>query len=286
MYAGNLYGYTPTLAGGVIFTLLFIATTGFHIFQLTKARCWYFIPFVIGGIFQVIGYICRLAARNSLDSVTLYALQSVLILLAPPLYAASIYMVLGRTVTYLQAEPLSLVRVNWMTKIFVAGDVFSFLMQSAGGGMMAIKDTHTRETGSNIVIGGLVVQLLFFGFFVVTAAVFHMRINRQPTAKSQSDRDMTRSQGLRQRNWVTVLLALYIVSVLILIRCIFRLIEYKGGFNGYLMTHEVYMYIFDAVLMFIAMVVMNVYHPAVILGDGKAGRLHSAYSEEVQMYSG
>jgi hypothetical protein len=50
MYAGNLYGYTPTLAGGVIFTLLFIATTGFHIFQLTKARCWYFIPFVIGGI--------------------------------------------------------------------------------------------------------------------------------------------------------------------------------------------------------------------------------------------
>ena len=50
MYAGNLYGYTPTLAGGVIFTLLFLATTGFHIFQLTKARCWYFIPFVIGGI--------------------------------------------------------------------------------------------------------------------------------------------------------------------------------------------------------------------------------------------
>lgn len=195
-------------------------------------------------------------------------------------------MVLGRTITHLHAEPLSLVRVNWMTKIFVAGDVFSFLMQSAGGGMMAMKDTHSRETGSNIVIGGLVIQLLFFGFFVVTAAVFHFRINRQPTSKSQAERDMTRSLGWRQRNWVTVLLALYVTSILILIRCIFRLIEYRDGFNGYIMTHEVYMYIFDALLMFVAMVVMNIYHPAVILGDGKAERtLHSADSEEVQMYS-
>jgi hypothetical protein len=55
-----------------------------------------------------------------------------MILLAPPLYAASIYMVLGRTVTYLRAESLSLVPVKWMTKIFVTGDVFSFLLQCAG----------------------------------------------------------------------------------------------------------------------------------------------------------
>lgn len=53
-------------------------------------------------------------------------------LLAPTLYAASIYMVLGRLVGYLNAESLSLVPVKWMTKIFVAGDVFSFMMQSAG----------------------------------------------------------------------------------------------------------------------------------------------------------
>lgn len=50
MYAGNLYGYTPTLVGGVIFTLLFTGTTAYHLFQLSKARCWYFIPFVVGGV--------------------------------------------------------------------------------------------------------------------------------------------------------------------------------------------------------------------------------------------
>ena len=92
---------------------------------------------------------------------------------------------------------------------------------------------------------------------------------------------MTRGLGWKQRNWVTVLLGLYIVSVLILVRSIFRLIEYKYGFDGYLMTHEAFMYIFDALLMFIAMVVLNVYHPAVILGDGKAERVE--YEEAVQL---
>lgn len=41
-------------------------------------------------------------------------------------------MILGRTITYLHAEKLSLVRVGWMTKFFVTGDVISFLMQCTG----------------------------------------------------------------------------------------------------------------------------------------------------------
>lgn len=146
---------------------------------------------------------------------------------------------------------------------------------------MASGTSSSRTTGSNIVIGGLVVQLLFFGFFVVVAAVFHIRINQSPTSRSQTERDLTRRQGWRQRNWVTVLVALYIVSALILVRSIFRLVEYKDGFDGYIMTHEAFGYIFDALLMFIAMVVMNVQHPAVILGDGKGGRM--VYSEAVQL---
>lgn len=81
---------------------------------------------------QVIGYICRAASHDNFYGIPLYAMQTLFILLAPPLYAASIYMVLGRTVTYLQAENLSMVPIKWMTKIFVTGDVFSFLLQCAG----------------------------------------------------------------------------------------------------------------------------------------------------------
>jgi hypothetical protein len=81
---------------------------------------------------QVIGYGCRAASHFFENSTTLYAIQSLLVLLAPTLYAASIYMILGRTIKFLHAERLSPVPVRWMTKTFVAGDILSFILQGAG----------------------------------------------------------------------------------------------------------------------------------------------------------
>ena len=44
------YRYDPSMSAAVLFTLLFIGTTGYHAFQMFKTRTWFFIPFVIGGI--------------------------------------------------------------------------------------------------------------------------------------------------------------------------------------------------------------------------------------------
>lgn len=46
----NIYGYNPSLPAAVIFIILFGSSTAYHGYQLAKARCWYFIPFLIGGI--------------------------------------------------------------------------------------------------------------------------------------------------------------------------------------------------------------------------------------------
>ena len=59
-------------------------------------------------------------------------MQTLLILLAPVLFAASLYMELGRIILLVDGESASLVRRTWLTKIFVGGDVLSFLVQSAG----------------------------------------------------------------------------------------------------------------------------------------------------------
>lgn len=63
-------------------------------------------------------------------------MQSLLILLAPALFAASIYMVLGRIILLTDGESSSIIRARWLTKIFVAGDVLSFLVQSGGGSFL------------------------------------------------------------------------------------------------------------------------------------------------------
>ena len=41
-------------------------------------------------------------------------------------------MILARLIRLLEAEEYALVRTTWMTKIFVTGDVLSFLAQGAG----------------------------------------------------------------------------------------------------------------------------------------------------------
>jgi hypothetical protein len=46
----EFYHYQPSLPAAVIFIVLFATTTIYHVFKLIKARTWYFIPFVIGGI--------------------------------------------------------------------------------------------------------------------------------------------------------------------------------------------------------------------------------------------
>ncbi|GFF30135.1 protein RTM1 [Aspergillus lentulus] len=242
----KLYRYTPSTAAAALFVALFLLTTIYHVYQLSRTRAWYFIAFVVGGFFQIISYICRILAHNHKESVPIYSVQTILILLAPPLYAASIYMVLGRLVTYLQAERLSLVSVRWMTKIFITGDVIAFCMQAAGGSIMASGTISSYNLGEHITVGGLCVQLAFFSFFIVTSLA-------------------ARLSEKTSRTWETVLVGLYAASVLILVRSIFRLIEYAQGNNGYLISHEAFMYIFDSALMFLTMVAMNFCHPSMIL---------------------
>lgn len=59
-------------------------------------------------------------------------MQNVLILIAPALMAASIYMILGRIILLTDGERYALVKRRWLTKLFVTGDVISLMMQASG----------------------------------------------------------------------------------------------------------------------------------------------------------
>ncbi|GAA90897.1 hypothetical protein ASPFODRAFT_196446 [Aspergillus luchuensis CBS 106.47] len=280
----ELYRYTPSLAAAILFTVLFIFITAYHAYQMAQARAWYFTCFVLGGIFQIIGYITRALAHSNTQSVPIYAVQDILILLAPPLYAATIYMTLGRLITLLDAERLSLIPIRWLTAVFVTGDVLSFLLQGAGGGIMSSGSLSGMTTGENVIMGGLAVQLIFFSVFVIVATLFHYRIHQNPTEKSIST-CIARS-GWRTPNWETTMVGLYIASILILIRSVFRMIEYAGGNDGYLISHEAFSYVFDAMLMFFAMIVISVLHPSKVLGSGKEGKVDKRESVQLQrLYS-
>ncbi|THC90177.1 hypothetical protein EYZ11_010354 [Aspergillus tanneri] len=258
----TFYYYEPSAPAAVIFLVLFGLSTILHFHQLIQTRTWFMIPFLIGGILETIGYAGRLLSHNEFPNFTKgpYVIQSALILIAPAFFAASIYMTLGRIIAMLQAEQYSIVRLHWLTKIFVAGDVLSFLMQASGAGIM-VKDSTDPNTGERIIIGGLFVQIIMFTLFVITAAVFEIRMARGPLCPSSE------VSGV----WRPHMVALYVTSTMILVRSIIRVVEYLDGYDGYLMRHEVFLYVFDALLMFLPMVILNGVHPSEInclLGRG------------------
>jgi hypothetical protein len=106
--------------------------------------------------------------------------------------------------------------------------------------------------GQNIIIAGLVVQAVWFAFFIAVAGIFHLRMARDPTAKSQ----------MPNVRWQSYLRTIYIVSNLIMIRSIVRVIEYIQGNNGFILRNEAFLYVFDALLMLAVMLWMSWKHPS------------------------
>ncbi|KAH6888449.1 RTA1 like protein-domain-containing protein [Thelonectria olida] len=271
--ANDRYKYDPSVAAAIIFILGFSVSGLYHVFQIVKLRSWYFIPFFIGCCVEAVGYGGR-AVNASEDSGAWtkgpYIIQALLLLLGPPFFAASIYMVLGRLIRLLEAEKYSVVRLNWLTKIFLFGDIASIFAQAIGGGVLSGAETSKdRDKGEMIIIIGLWIQLIFFGVFIIAIVIFHRRIHRDPTSASLK----------LHLPWKRLLIVLYVSSALIMVRSIFRVIEYIMGDDGALMAKEVYLYLFDATLMFIVAVGFNVFHPSSIINAKTMQRLQSVDSE-------
>ncbi|KAL2672696.1 hypothetical protein Neosp_013410 [[Neocosmospora] mangrovei] len=272
----KLYHYDPSFILAVIFIALFSVSALGHLFQLGHSKTFYFFPFFIGCVFEAIGYAGRaISAKQTPDwAVMPYAMQSLLLLLGPTMLAASIYMTLGRLIVFLDADFYSLVPIQNLTKVFVIGDVLSFLAQSGGGGMLSqAKTAGDQKRGQNIIIFGLAIQLYFFGFFITVLHVFHRRINKSPTRKSLSV----------TTPWKRLIFVLYAASGLIMVRSIFRIVEYITGSKGPLQSTEIYIYVFDAALMCITTALFNVFHPGRVILPSKGPEIFDSYEDSTSI---
>lgn len=205
----------------------------------------------------------------------LYILQALFIILPPSLYAATIYMIYGRITLFVNAPEASLIRPTRVTKIFVIGDVIAFFMQAGGGGMMA--QASSAKLGQTIMLIGLFSQLSFFGFFLIVALIFWKRMRAHPTDHTVP--------VYGKHTWITLLKLLYCAAALIIFRCIFRVIEFAQGHNGYLVSHEVFLYIFDALPMFLVQVMFHFVHAGDIFPkNANMGKLSNQSDSDIRLH--
>lgn len=284
------------------------------------------IPLILGGMMSVGGYAARIFSHYDQWKLGPYVGQTLLLLVAPVMFAATIYMTLagiiitsvaqniaksralstekdsapssfaslpdkGASPSQVTAADLEAARrtkvlgipVVWITRIFVTADIIALVTQGGGGGIMAGGNITKVQIGEKIILGGLLFQIVAFSFFLIIAISFDRR-----QRKEQSVSDQPQRKGWKDlEGWKKMLSALYTGSALLLVRNTFRVIEYIQGNDGYLLRNEVWLYIFDAVLMFGLMFVLNVVHPGEVLADESKIRSHEgAQGREVERGSG
>jgi hypothetical protein len=181
----------------------------------------------------------RLADHTS--SLALYLIQVLLIVLSPILLAASVYMLLSRIIVAAGGQQQSPIRVKWMSKIFLLGDLSCLQVQSSGVSWLGNAESPSAIRGArSVVLAGLALQVVFFIFFLAVAAVWQSRVRPLPLW------GLSRESGLPLG---LTLGSLYAVGILMVIRNIYRLTEYAQGDDGYLNSWEWPAYVFDAGLM-------------------------------------
>jgi hypothetical protein len=130
------------------------------------------------------GYIGRLLLNKNPYSTAGFEMQICTLGLGPAFWSAGIYLTLKHEVTILGRE-YSLIRPEWYPYIFITCDLISLSLQGGGGGIAATAghDLDMQSVGTNIMMAGIVWQVVTLTTFAVVSVHFFMRIRRVPHAK-------------------------------------------------------------------------------------------------------
>ncbi|RGP74591.1 hypothetical protein FSPOR_1168 [Fusarium sporotrichioides] len=241
------FEYLPNKPAAISFVTLFGIVTLAHLIFIFIYRAWFFIPFVLGGICEIFGYFGRAQAHDTPDEAGPFILQNVLLLAGTPFLAATIYMSLRRVAAALDSEHLSFLSLRWFTKLYVLVDIGCIVSQFIGAIIPASGDADAIVKGRIILIAGLVVQLCALSIFIMTSVYLYVRI-RSETGPFLD------STFVRWRRYFRTIEA---VTGIMIVRSIVRAVEYLQGQDGFVISHEVFIYLFDASLMPAAVPIMR-----------------------------
>ncbi|KAJ7479876.1 RTA1 domain-containing protein, partial [Mycena latifolia] len=242
--------YCPSFPAAVLFSALFGLTTLTHIAQAIHYRkrfCW---VVIMAGIWETGGLVLRVFSVLHTTSAAFGTPSQLLILLAPIWINAFLYVLMSRFVYFFIPEKrVGGISAQRLSLCFVLLDITAFLMQAGGGVIIDNDSPRIALMGIHIYMGGIGLQQFFICGFIGLVIRFHYKMQRTggPT------------------HWKRPLYVMYASLALITIRIIFRLIEFSSGVFSPITMHEAPFYCLEALPMFVALMLWNIFHPGQVL---------------------
>ncbi|KAF9700270.1 hypothetical protein EKO04_001886 [Ascochyta lentis] len=276
----KMYRYTPSLPLAALFLALFTIMTLFHVWSYIRYRKTSIIYVFIGGACEMAGFSARIGSHYNNEAWAPFIIQGTLLLIGPLFFAATVYMMLGRTINLANAAAVSRISPKWYTRIFVTADISTLIVQGLGASLMGTMQLSLALAGEKVVIAGLALQVATFVVFLAAAIDCNVRLIR---VKRESASDAANHSN---DAWKRMLHTLYTLSALILFRCVFRLIEYAMGNAAYLIAHEWTLYVFDGVPMFAVLVLLFVFQQRAMKSPSGEERKVDESSDEEKVVVG
>jgi hypothetical protein len=137
---------------------------------------------------------------------------------------------------------------------------FSNFTQATG----AQRDSRKKmfDAGNNIMIAGLVFQVITLLVFVVLAVDFAFRTKRSRIVSHSRDEGLLASLPFRG-----MLAALTLSTFCIFVRCVFRVAELSGGWSGPIMGRQDLFIGLEGVMISVAVLAMVLFHPNLCFRD-------------------
>ncbi|KAK8864747.1 hypothetical protein IAR55_002003 [Kwoniella newhampshirensis] len=228
----------------------------------------YMLTLCISALTMAIGFGIRIPLSTNPTSSGIYIGYTLFTLLSPCGFIATEYILLPRIAALIHAEDCLFLSSRKIVRIFVGSDITTFFLQAAGGGMTTAKG-NMANIGKWLSLVGLVAQCVSFGIFILLAVMFMVRVSaRYPekwsnvTTTGLDNRPVTLN---RLEDWTTVYYTIMYAAVGIMARCIFRVVEYAMGRDGYLRSTEWCVFVLDHLPLFLAIMIWTVIWPPMVL---------------------
>lgn len=287
----SYWGYRPSLAANIIFTVLFGLSTILFLGQAVLSRRFlgFTVAMVSGCILEVIGYIGRdlsyynpfaevCTHRNVLKPKQMlklleqnpFLIQIICLTIAPAFLAAAIYLCLSRIVITFGPQNSRIAPLSY-PRIFIPCDVASLLLQAAGGGIASSKSHNNEDptVGNNIMIAGLSVQVFTLLIFICLALDFTFRtVKRVRQLGAEGALDPTHARLRSSWAFQGFLVALSFATLCIFTRSVYRVAELSEGWNGRLIKTQSYFIGLEGAIISAGVLALNIFHPGLCFREG------------------
>ncbi|KIY73550.1 hypothetical protein CYLTODRAFT_386713 [Cylindrobasidium torrendii FP15055 ss-10] len=255
---GSYWYYAPNKVAPIVFAAFFLISAIVHAYQCSRYRCWKVgFPLPWAGLLFVGAFIAREIGAYDYDNLGVFIASTVMFLVAAPVYEGANYFLLGRILYYVPYN--SPIHPGRVVTTFLGVDLIIAVVTGVGAPRVANSSASQSEqdVGKALLKAGLILQLASMFCFVLIAAYFQRKCART---------------GTLSHNLQKVLTILYISCGLITVRTIYRTVEYfeAASLNVYadvlnispLLKQEWFFWVFEASVMFLNTLLLNIWHPS------------------------